>query len=357
MSTVNRQTQGGTMIDKNGATEPSTTPTGPRNWATDLLRHRSVQLAIALWAGAVVAVFLIAHGSLPFSRPSLTGDPVVGPLLLLHAELLEQLGLIALTVFLTRKRRIPDMASRAAAASVSRREVLGMVAYAVGAQALGYALGRALGYYPISLHLPEIYRGLTPSAVFWWAGYNFVAYAFLPYVFFRSRGYSNEALNLKSSDFWADVRLIAIILVIESAIQLALNHSIFSLTGHQLLLGIPATFVIYFVGTCLPVMVFIYAILLPRYLRLTGSVVATVILGGVTYAALHVFDAWGAFNSPTNWVLTLIFVGFQYFGPGMVKSTLTVRTGNAWVHVWAYHAFAPHVWFDTPVIVNALNIH
>src|SRR5260221_9440938 len=166
MSTVNRQTQGGTMIDKNGATEPSTTPTGPRNWATDLFRHRSVQLAIALWAGAVVAVFLIAHGSLPFSRPSLTGDPV-GSLLLVHAALLEELGLIALTVFLTRKRRIPDMASRAPAASVSRREVLVMVAYAVGAQALGYALGRALGYYPISLHLPEINRGLTPSAVFW----------------------------------------------------------------------------------------------------------------------------------------------------------------------------------------------
>src|SRR5260370_13354999 len=85
--------------------ERQPTPTGPRNWATDLLRHRSVQLAIALWAGAVVAVFLIAHGSLPFSQPSLTGDPV-GPLLLLHAGLLEQLGLIALTVVLTLKRRI-----------------------------------------------------------------------------------------------------------------------------------------------------------------------------------------------------------------------------------------------------------
>ena len=41
----------------------------------------------------------------------------------------------------------------------------------------------------------------------------------------------------------------------------------------------------------------------------------------------------------------------------MVKSALTVRTGNAWVHVWAYHAIAPHVWLDTPVIVDALGIH
>src|SRR5260370_40686215 len=102
MSTVNRQTQGGSMIDKNGATEPSTTPTGPRNWVTDLLRHRSVQLAIALWAGAVVAIFSIAHGSLPFSRPSLTADPVVAPLLLSDAGLREESGLIALPLFLTR---------------------------------------------------------------------------------------------------------------------------------------------------------------------------------------------------------------------------------------------------------------
>jgi hypothetical protein len=28
---------------------------------------------------------------------------------------------------------------------------------------------------------------------------------------------------------------------------------------------------------------------------------------------------------------------FQYFGPGMVKSVLTLRTGNAWVHAIAYH--------------------
>jgi len=76
----------------------------------------------------------------------------------------------------------------------------------------------------------------------------------------------------------------------------------------------------------------------------------------VTYAALHIFEAWGAYNSPTNWLLTLIFVGFQYFGPGMVKAALTVRTGNAWVHVWAYHAIAPHVWLDTPLIVDALGI-
>lgn len=348
------------MITKDTAVEPSADRRRPNFWAADLIRHRSVQLAIVLWVAGIIAALVLANGSLPFRRPTLVGELFVTQLLDQQTALVEQLALIALIFFLTRRRRIPDIASRAPAMSVSRREVLGMVGYAIGVQALGYLLGRALGYYPISLHLPGTLYGLAgtlpPSEVILWAGYNFIAYAFLPYVFFRSRGYSNEQLNLKSSNFWADVRLIAIVLVIESAVELAVNHRIFSLSGHQLLLGIPAAFVIYFVGTSLPIMVFIYAILLPRYLRLTGSVATTIILGGVTYAALHIFEAWGAYNSPTNWLLTLIFVGFQYFGPGMVKAALTVRTGNAWVHVWAYHAIAPHVWLDTPLIVDALGI-
>jgi len=201
--------------------------TRPSTWAADLISHRSVQLAIALWVAGIVAVVLIVHGSLPFNRPSFAGESIVSQVLNQQAQLLEELGLIALIVFLTRKRRIPDIASRAPVVSVSRREVLGMVAYAVGVQALGYALGRALGDYPISLHLPGTLYGLAgalpPSEVYLWAGYNFVAYAVLPYVFFRSRGYSNEALNLKSSNFWADVRLIAVVLIIESALELAFS--------------------------------------------------------------------------------------------------------------------------------------
>lgn len=54
--------------------------------------------------------------------------------------------------------------------------------------------------------------------------------------------------------------------------------------------------------------------------------------------------------------LSVIFLMFQYFGPGMIKSFLTLRTGNAWVHVWAYHAIAPHVTVDTTNIVNVFRI-
>jgi hypothetical protein len=47
---------------------------------------------------------------------------------------------------------------------------------------------------------------------------------------------------------------------------------------------------------------------------------------------------------------------FQYFGPGMVKSVLTLRTGNAWVHAIAYHTIAPHLTLDAPNIVRILGI-
>ncbi len=40
----------------------------------------------------------------------------------------------------------------------------------------------------------------------------------------------------------------------------------------------------------------------------------------------------------------------------MIKSFLTLRTGNAGVHVWAYHAIAPHVTVDTPNIVNVFRL-
>jgi hypothetical protein len=95
---------------------------------------------------------------------------------------------------------------------------------------------------------------------------------------------------------------------------------------------------------------------LPRYLKLTGSFVSTVLLGGLTYAAMHLVEGWSSFDTPADTALSLIFVVFGYFGPGMIKSVLTLRTGNAWVHAIGYHAIAPHVVVDTPLIVKAFGI-
>jgi hypothetical protein len=46
----------------------------------------------------------------------------------------------------------------------------------------------------------------------------------------------------------------------------------------------------------------------------------------------------------------------KFFPAGVMKSFLTFRTGNAWVHMWAFHAIAPHVMVDTRLIVHDFNI-
>jgi hypothetical protein len=53
-----------------------------------------------------------------------------------------------------------------------------------------------------------------------------------------------------------------------------------------------------------------------------------VILGGVTYTLLHCFDAWLAYTTPAAAALSVIFLFFQYLGPGMIKTVLTLRTGK-----------------------------
>ena len=80
--------------------------------------------------------------------------------------------------------------------------------------------------------------------------YNFVFYAVLPYLFFRQRGYSNEQLNLRSSNRANDALLILVILVLESAIELSLvSDAIFGLDANQLLVGIPLAFLLNLFGT------------------------------------------------------------------------------------------------------------
>ena len=45
-----------------------------------------------------------------------------------------------------------------------------------------------------------------------------------------------------------------------------------------------------------------------------------------------------------------------YVGPGMFKSFVTLRTGNAWVHALGYHAIAPHTLVDTPMFAKIFGI-
>lgn len=315
---------------------------------------------MVVWLAANALILAIAPETLPLDRPAAHGrsaaDQVVGA----NAGLVEIFALMGIVYALTRRRTVPNLAARAPARVAASRETLLLIGYGVLGQLGGLLLADALSWHAFSFHVVGTLFGthehVAPAEVIAWAAYNLAVYAVAPYVFFRRR-YSAEALNLKSSNRRNDALVIVVVLAIESAFQLALlNSAVLRLSPHKLLLGAPLTFALYFLGSVLPAMVFIYCILVPRYLKLTGSGTATVLLGGLSYMAVHFLDGWTVFSTPANALLSVISLLLLYFGPGMFKTFLTLRTGNAWVHVWAYHALAPHTLEDTPMMVRTFRI-
>lgn len=326
-----------------------------------LVHQRSVQITAALWVLASAAVFPLTADGLPFERGH-HAETASGIVIAGQINLVLPLLLVVVTLAMTRRRPKVDLAARSPERGVARRETLWLVGYGVLASLGGLGVGELTGDHAYSLHLPGTIYGLRDETlrigwVIGWAAYNFVAFAAIPYVVFRRRGYTPTQLSLRSSDRRGDTLLIVVILLIESAAELGgLSSAIFDLNAHQLLIGIPLAFAVNFVGTVLPIMIFIYAILLPRFERLTGSPATAAILGGVTYAAIHAFESWAVYTSITAGALSVVVLFLQYLGPGIIKSVLTQRTGNAWVHVWGYHAIAPHVTIDTVTLLDSLNL-
>lgn len=318
-----------------------------------------MRIAALCWVVANIALIALSGRHLPFHASSLTTPPTVEAVLNADAMFLEVFALMGVVHLLTRRRNVPDLAARAPARPVAKRETFGLIGYGIVASVVGFLLARAFGWHAFSLHIDGSIIGtdqeVVPAEVLAWSAYNVVVYALVPFVAFRRR-YSAERLNLRSSNRRGDLLVIAVVLILESAVQLSLDTGILHLSGRQLLLGAPLTFALSFLGTVLPAMVFVYCVLTPRYLALTGSVPATVILGGLTYAMLHFFDGWTNFASPVDAVLSVLFLLVFYTGPGMFKTFLTVRTANAWTHVWAYHAIAPHTLKDTPMFVKVFGI-
>ncbi|MBN9508916.1 MAG: hypothetical protein J0I21_07320 [Alphaproteobacteria bacterium] len=304
-------------------------------------------------------MLLLADGTLPFDRPALAQVPFAQQVAFPTLGLIEVFLLMALVYGLTRRRIVPDLAARAPARRQAARETVWLLAYAALGQAGGWVLGPALGYRPFSFHIAGTLVGCSvppvPGEVATWALYNVLVFAAAPYLWFRRR-YSALQLNLRSTDWRSDVLVIVVVAAVESAVELATFPGFFALSAAQIAVAAPLALAVFFIGTVLPTMVLIYAILVPRYVRLTGSLPTTVLLGGVTYAAMHLVEGWSVFATPREAALSVLFVLLGYFGPGMIKTFITLRTGNAWVHAIGYHAIAPHVVVDAPLMAKVFGV-
>ncbi len=311
------------------------------------------------WVATNAGLIALGGGRLPFHATQLADQPTAGTVLQTNAMFLEVFALMGVVHLLTRGRPVPDVAARAPERGLAARETALVLAYGMFAMVGGYLVGTALGWHAFGFHLDGMVirtgQAVVPREALGWAAYNVLAYAMAPFLFFRSR-YTSDQLSLRSSNRRGDLKVILTVLVLESSVQLLLQPAVFQLSARQLLLGAPLTFALSFAGTVLPTMVFVYCILTPRYLRLTGSFPATVILGGLTYASLHLLDGWTNLASPADAVLSALYVLLFYTAPGMFKTFITLRTGNAWTHVWAYHAIAPHTLVDTPLFVRIFSI-
>jgi hypothetical protein len=323
-----------------------------------LVRQRSFRVALVLWLAISVAVVMLCHGTMPLPIGPHPDKPIAMVISSSVALvfLVVEIGLVAL---ITRRRAIPDLAARAPERSIALRETVYMWIYAAIVLLAGRWLGLHFFGEGIAMHLNGSLVGATrvqsPEEVYTWAFYNFVFLALVPYLIFRIRGYSNQQLNLKSSDLKSDAIVIAVVLAIGCFMDFTLDGNFLALRHHQQIVGGLLSFTFHLFGTDLPIMIFIYSILLPRYAKLTAPVTAF-LLGAASYPATHIFESWTRYDSPIHAVVSVIMVFLFFFPPGVMKSFLTMRTGNAWVHVWAFHAISPHITVDTRLIVRDFDI-
>jgi hypothetical protein len=283
-----------------------------RPWWSRLIRQRSVQLAALGWVVANLLVLVTANGALPFVWPSVGDRSVLEHLLDANLALLQVTLLMGVVFALTRNRKPTDVAARSPERGIARLETLLLLGYGILALVAGFVLPRLFGWHPFGLHLAGTIFGthdhVGVAEALTWAAYNLIVYAAVPLIIFRRR-YSTTQLNLKSVDRKNDTVVIVVVLAIESLFQVFVaGPEIFDLGARQLVVGGTLTFLLYLAGAVLPAMIFIYAILIPRLLVLTGSAATTVILGGLTYTLLHIWDAWTVFSSPGSTVLSVIFL-------------------------------------------------
>jgi hypothetical protein len=228
-----------------------------------LVRQPSLWIALMIWCLLSVAAILLCRNGVPLDRPELALTKPITDVLNNSIGLLLIILLIGMVFVLARRRPFPDLAQRAPERATALRETLAMWIYGAIVLFAGRIIGQHYFGEGIALHLNGCLFGAThtqsPAAVYTWAAYNGLLLALLPYLIFRWRGYSLQSLNLRSANWKNDALIIAVVMLIGCAYELA-GPNIFQLTPHQQLIGGLLSLVLHLCGTDLPIMIFIYGI-------------------------------------------------------------------------------------------------
>ncbi|MEM7331756.1 MAG: hypothetical protein AAF490_06670 [Chloroflexota bacterium] len=319
-----------------------------------LLRQRPIQYLIGGWLLLNTLLLVLGANGMPVSL--VEGDGTAHVFLFLSTGLAYLLQL-ALVYAITTRREGPDFTIKTPDRKTAVQETVYLWIYAL---IMLIVLGGGFG---IGLHLPgtifDPNMVLNSNSIIVWAGVNFTIFAAIPYLIFRRRGYTHDDMLLRSRNWWADLLLIAVVLIIESLIEwfgIPDGMRFFALTPTQMGLGGLLNLFLHLLGTGLPILIFVQAILVPRYYKISGSLAGAVVAGGITYATFHLFEFWTVYQSLETTAVSLVFVYLQFTGAGMIKAMMTLRSGNAWTHLWGYHLIAPHLWTDTNIFVQAFRI-
>ena len=93
-----------------------------------------------------------------------------------------------------------------------------------------------------------------------------------------------------------------------------MGPNIFQLTSHQRIVRGLLSFVVHLLLTDLPVMIFIYSILLRRYARLFSPPTAF-LLGAASYPGIHIFEIFTRYDSPSHSLISAILCSCFSFLP------------------------------------------
>ena len=305
----------------------------------ELVTNRWLQGFLAVWAVAVAHIALADRSVLPLSDQE--------PLAYFSGVLGAAVSLAVL--FRLARGTAPVDARTGPAFHDPVRETAGLLAWMAVVLAVGSLIDvrTHIAFVGLSEGAQELWDGETARSTLLWATYNVVGLAVLPYLFFRYRlGYSPASMLLRFPRPRVWVPYFLVIGTLGFVFAITPEYGSTPLSAHLL------TLVLFTAGSFLPIMITTQSLLTPRLAHLTGSWVTGAVLSALAYAALNVTEAFLAWGSSAQVLLSLAWF-MQVAFWGLVKAITTLRTGNAWMHIATTHTI--HL-AEAPAVASTFSL-